>query len=61
MHGQWIFSIRSLALAVLFVGAGPARAGDAPAWPDNFLTRVESLAVMQSLNAELLAFPPPPR
>jgi chorismate-pyruvate lyase len=30
-------------------------AAEPPSWPDNFLTRVEALALMQSLNAELLA------
>lgn len=54
MHVQWIFPIRFRVLAAMLVVAGPVWAADAPAWPDDFLTRVESLAVMQSLNAELL-------
>lgn len=32
-----------------------ASAQTAPAWPDTFLTRVEALAVMETLNATLLA------
>ncbi|HXP97248.1 MAG TPA: hypothetical protein VN809_11080 [Telmatospirillum sp.] len=46
--------IRFLAIAVPLVVGSPARAADDPVWPDNFLTRVETLALLQSLNAELL-------
>jgi hypothetical protein len=49
-----IFSIRSWAIAVPLILGSPAQAADEPVWPDNFLTRVETLALMQSLNAELL-------
>ncbi|PKU25667.1 hypothetical protein [Telmatospirillum siberiense] len=50
-----IISIRHLAIAALFSIGSPVQAADEPVWPDNFLTRVETLALMQSLNAELLA------
>lgn len=43
-------------LAVLAMpGAAPVAAQPAPAWPDTYLGRVEAMAVMQDLNARLLA------
>ena len=44
--------------SLLLAAATPASAGAdaaAHAWPDNFLTRVEALALLQSLNVELLS------
>lgn len=35
--------------------AAPARAQRAPAWPDALLTRTQALALVQGLNAEILA------
>jgi hypothetical protein len=53
------FSTISAALfALLLAAAAPADAdadGAVHAWPDNFLTRVEALALLQTLNAELLS------
>ena len=44
------------ALAVLAMpGGSPVTARPAPAWPDTYLGRVEAMAVMQDLNARLLA------
>ena len=40
--------------AVLSVGRGAA-AADRPVWPDSFATRVEALALIETLNAEILA------
>lgn len=34
-----------------------ARAQQAPAWPDTYLARLQALALLQTLNAELLASP----
>lgn len=42
-------------LAVLATGVSGVRAEPAPAWPDTYLGRVEAMAVMQDLNARLLA------
>ena len=48
-------------LRILLLGGTCACAGAAPApgarhhWPDNFVTRVEALALLQTLNAELLS------
>jgi hypothetical protein len=39
--------------ALLWAGRGAA--ADRPAWPDSFATRVEALALIQTLNAEILA------
>jgi len=44
--------------SLLLAGAAPASADTdfaSRAWPDNFLTRVEALALLQSLNVELLS------
>ncbi|HVJ40758.1 MAG TPA: hypothetical protein VM639_04645 [Dongiaceae bacterium] len=45
-------------LCVLFALAPAAQAGNAPqqpAWPDNVTTRLEALALLQTLNADLLS------
>ena len=47
-------------VAAMLLGAAALRADDAPAtprhgWPDNFVARVEALALLQTLNAELLS------
>lgn len=47
---------RWLAMAVAAVlVAAPVRAQRAPAWPDALLTRTQALALVQGLNAEILA------
>jgi hypothetical protein len=46
---------RLAALATVLAAAVPAGAQDPPAWPDTFTARVEALALMQTLNAEILA------
>ena len=53
-------TISAALFSLLLAAAAPASAGaDADAvstaWPDNFLTRVEALALLQSLNVELLS------
>lgn len=44
----------SMAAAAVLVAA-PAQAQRAPAWPDALLTRTQALALVQGLNAEILA------
>lgn len=44
-----------LALLVVMAGLSGARSEQGPAWPDTYLGRVEATAVIQSLNARLLA------
>lgn len=48
---------RMLALGLVGLGlsGAPARADVPPPWPDDFLARVEALALIQTLNADLLA------
>lgn len=41
--------------AAAVLAAAPARAQHAPEWPDALLTRTQALALVQGLNAELLA------
>ncbi len=45
----------ALMLAILTTAAPGVHAEPAPAWPDTYLGRVEAMAVMQDLNARLLA------
>ncbi len=51
--------VLALVLALVALRGAPAFAAeiDAPAWPDSFVARVEVLALMQSLNAQILASP----
>jgi chorismate-pyruvate lyase len=49
-----------LACGAMLLGCGPARPDDSPigrqpAWPDTFLTRVEAVALLQTLNGSLLS------
>ncbi|MDQ0396406.1 hypothetical protein [Labrys monachus] len=58
-HGSILGAVCASAL-VAIAAAGPAWAldpGKAPSWPDSFATRLEALAILQSLNAELLSNP----
>ena len=49
-------AILAACCALPFLGAtGAANAGQAPPWTASFTTRVEALALLQSLNAELLS------
>jgi chorismate-pyruvate lyase len=41
--------------AWLIATAGLASAQDAPAWPDTYIARVEALALVQTLNSQLLS------
>src|SRR4030088_2309640 len=49
----------SLARLVVFgstvVACMPVHAQDAPAWPDTYVARLQALALLQTLNAEVLA------
>ena len=45
---------RCLALAACLGAAGAAHSDDAPSWPDNFTTRLEALALIQTLNTQIL-------
>ena len=49
----WVFVLAALSVCL---PAG-ARAQASPAWEDTFVSRLEALALMQSLNAEILASP----
>src|SRR5690349_4394209 len=48
-------SCPTLALVMLLLAAMPATAQQPAAWPDDFTSRVEALAVLQTLNADLLS------
>lgn len=41
--------------AALLLAASPAANAEPPAWPDNYTTRLQAYALLQSLNASLLA------
>jgi chorismate-pyruvate lyase len=47
--------IRSVVLAVVLTALASLHAQETPVWPDTFTTRVEALALMQTLNADILA------
>lgn len=49
---RWFAALLALCAAALPVSA---RAQTTPAWPDTFLARVETLALIETLNADLLA------
>jgi chorismate-pyruvate lyase len=53
-----MFRRKRVGLELIVVAASlsclPAYAQQPPAWPDSFLTRVEGLALIQTLNAEIL-------
>jgi chorismate-pyruvate lyase len=44
-----------VALVAALAACVPLHAQDGPAWPDTFVARVEALALMQTLNANILA------
>lgn len=44
-----------LAAALAFAAVGAAHAADVPPWPDNYLSRLQVLALLQSVNANILA------
>ncbi|WP_288584732.1 hypothetical protein [uncultured Methylobacterium sp.] len=46
---------RTLSAALLLAAAAPPARAAGPDWPDTYLSRVEAVAVVQSLNATLLA------
>jgi chorismate-pyruvate lyase len=50
-------ALRGLATvaALLLLGSAPALADGPPPWPDSFVGRLEALALIESLNAELLS------
>jgi hypothetical protein len=45
----------SLVLVAALVACLPARAQDPPPWPDTYLARLQGLALLETLDAELLA------
>jgi hypothetical protein len=55
MKGRAIASAVGVFLPALLGGAAWAQQTTAPAWPDSYLTRLQALAVLQTLNGELLA------
>src|SRR5262247_3263009 len=44
-----------LSVVGVLCAAATAQTPDPPPWPDTFVSRLEALAVMQTLNAEILA------
>jgi hypothetical protein len=57
---RFVARVALLAYLLLLTPLGLAGAGDevgnrAPGWPDNFITRLEALALLQTLNADLLS------
>lgn len=44
-----------LAAALAFATVGAAHAADVAAWPDNYLSRLQALALLQTVNANILA------
>ena len=46
---------RLLALAAAIAACLPVSAQDSPAWPDTYVARLQALALLQTLNGELLA------
>ena len=53
----WIAGVELLAVLAVLAVAAPLCAAEVAPWPDTFVARVEVLALMQSLNAEILASP----
>ena len=47
-------SCRSLVVAAALTAVVPLHAQEAPLWPDTFMARLEALALIQTLNAEIL-------
>src|SRR5437773_5230539 len=45
---------RYVIAAIVLLAGALARAQDLPAWPDTFESRVQALALIQTLNAEIL-------
>jgi len=46
---------RLIAVATTVAACAPAFAQESPAWPDTYVARLEALALVQTLNAEVLA------
>jgi hypothetical protein len=55
MWAERIAKVFGVGLPVLLGGVASAQQKTAPAWPDSYLTRLEALAIIQTLNGELLA------
>src|SRR5947199_46843 len=50
----WVKPVPLIVLATI-VACAPALAQDVAAWPDTYVARLQVLALMQTLNAEVLA------
>jgi chorismate-pyruvate lyase len=48
-------AVLSAAAVLSLIPCASGVAGESPAWPDTYLVRVEALALLQSLNADLLS------
>lgn len=55
MRGQGIAAILGISLTGLTGASAPAQEHTAPVWPDSYVTRLEALALIQTLNGNLLA------
>ena len=54
MSGTMLRGLAAVA-ALLLLGATPALSDGPPPWPASFVGRLEALALIESLNADLLA------
>ena len=54
MSGTMLRGLAAVA-ALLLLGATPALSAGPPPWPDSFVGRLEALALIESLNADLLS------
>src|SRR5207248_10404936 len=50
-------NVRHLFIAATIVNFVPAHAQEATAWPDTYVGRLQALALLQTINAEVLASP----
>jgi hypothetical protein len=55
MWAERIAKVIGVGLPVLLGSVASAQQKTSPAWPDSYLTRLEALAIIQTLNGELLA------
>jgi len=53
--GPRVHLARLIAVAATIAACIPARAQESPAWPDTYVARLQALALVETLNAEVLA------
>jgi chorismate-pyruvate lyase len=47
--------LQTIAVAAVFVSCAPASAQEPPPWPDTYVGRLQALALVETINAEILA------